>query len=94
MFLGSGEMQPFLEAAGFENIQDRMLKLPLGTWPAGKTQKELGAYFLLVSQSGFEAFGMALFTRVLKMSVEDARKVIDGAKKQATNRSIHSYARQ
>lgn len=87
-------MRPFIEDAGFENIDDRMLKLPLGTWPADKAQKELGAYFMLTTQSGFEAFGMALLTRQLGMSPEEVRVLVDGAKKDARNRSIHSYGKQ
>lgn len=87
-------MRPFFEEAGFDNIKERVLKLPLGTWPADKAQKEMGAYFLLTAQSGFEAFGMAFLTRELRMSVEDVLVLVEGAKKDARNRSIHSYCRQ
>lgn len=87
-------MRPFFEEAGFENIEDRVLKLPLGTWPADKAQKEMGAYFLLTAQTGFEAFGMAFLTRVLKMTPEEVGVVVEGAKRDAKNRSIHSYCRQ
>lgn len=87
-------MRPFFDEAGFDNIQERVLKLPLGTWPADKAQKEMGAYFLLTAQTGFEAFGMALLTRVLGMTIEEVSVVVEGAKKDARNRSIHSYCRQ
>lgn len=71
-----------------------MLKLPLNTWPADKAQKELGAYFLLTAQSGFEAFGLALLTRQLGMTPEEVRVLTDGSKKDAKNRNIHSFAKQ
>lgn len=71
-----------------------MLKLPLNTWPADKAQKELGAYFLLTAQTGFEAFGLALLTRQLGMSADEVRIIVDGSKKDAKNRNIHGFAKQ
>lgn len=87
-------MRPFFVEAGFENIETRVLKLPLGTWPAERAQKEMGAYFLLTAETGFEAFGMALLTRELGMSRDDVRELSDRARKDSKNRNIHSYGKQ
>jgi len=94
IFPAPEEIGQFLEDAGFESIQRRMVKLPLGTWPADKAQKELGAYFLLISQTGFEAFGLALLTRELGMSMEDVSEIVECAKNESKNRSIHAYTKQ
>ena len=67
------------------------MKLPLGTWPAEKKQKEIGAYVMLLTEDGYEAYGMAFFTRVLEMPIEEVEELIKAAKKESRSRQIHSY---
>lgn len=66
----------------------------MGTWPADPKLKELGAYLLLTTETAFEAFGMALFTRDMGMSVAEATEIVKGAERDCRNRKIHSYSRQ
>lgn len=80
-----------LEEAGFVDIHYETMKLPLGTWPADKKQKEKGAYLLLNAETAFDAFGTGLFTRELGMSVDEAREIVEGAGRDSKNRKIHSY---
>lgn len=87
-------MKPFLNAAGFDDVHYEMIKCPFGTWPADPKQKEIGAFCLLTAENAFEAFGLALLTRVLGMPIEDVRQLIEDTKKDARNRKIHSYAKQ
>jgi hypothetical protein len=58
------------------------LKIPLGTWPTEKKQKDMGAYLAFTADSGFEAFGVAMFTRVLGMSSKEISDIIEGAKRE------------
>jgi len=46
---------------------------------------------LLVTESGFEAIGLALLTRTLGMKVSEAEELIAGAKKESHSKKIHSY---
>lgn len=85
---------PLLEERGFEDINKRLIKLPMGTWPADPRQKELGAYLLLTTDSAYEAIGMALLTRELGMETHRAKAVIDGARRDANDRKLHSYTQQ
>ena len=66
------------------------MKLPLGTWPADKKQKDIGAFSLLTTEHGFESFGMAFFTRILGMEVPEAKELIAAAKKESRSKKIHS----
>ena len=70
------------------------VKVPLGTWPADKKQKDLGAFMLLTTEHAFEAFGMALFTRTLGMGAPEAKELIAEAKKESRSKKIHSYTIQ
>jgi len=70
------------------------MKLPMGTWPAEKKQKEIGAFALLAAEQALEGFGMALFTRTLGMEAREAMELIEGAKKESRSRRIHSHVIQ
>lgn len=88
------KLMPMLEETGFVNGSHQIFKVPLGTWPADKKQKEIGAYVLLSGESGFEAFGIDLFTNVLEMSPDESAKLIADCIQLARSRNIHSYSLQ
>lgn len=54
----------------------------------------MGAYVLLSAETGFEAFGIQVFTNVLKIEVDEAQNLIQETLKQAKSRKIHSYTMQ
>lgn len=87
-------LKPLIEEVGFVDVVHQEFKIPLGIWPADKKQKELGAYVMLSAESGFEAFGIGLFTEVWGMSLEEAQALITECKRNGRNRKIHSYSRQ
>lgn len=87
-------MEPLIKAAGFDDVHYEMKKLPFGTWPADPKQKEIGAFFVLAAENAFEAYGLALLTRVLGMPVDDVEALVEGAKKEARSRKTHAYAKQ
>jgi len=80
--------------AGFDKVNHEEIKLPIGTWPADKKQKDIGAFALLAIEHAFEAFGMALFTRTLGMEASEAKELIEGADRESRSKKIHSYATQ
>ncbi|KAH0606033.1 uncharacterized protein H6S33_004490 [Morchella sextelata] len=90
----ASHIAPILEACGFEEIRVKMMKLPLGTWPADQKLKEIGAFFTLAAETGFEALGTAYLTRVLGMEVEDVNDLLREIMKEIKNRKIHAYGRQ
>lgn len=87
-------MEPILERAGYTELTHKTMKVPFGTWPADPKQKEMGAYLYMTAEKGFEAFGLALLTRVLEMDLKEAQELITQAKKESKSRKIHSYSFQ
>ncbi|KAI5816918.1 S-adenosyl-L-methionine-dependent methyltransferase [Pyronema omphalodes] len=86
--------EPFKKAitdAGFVNVTQKKFKLPLGTWPAEQKMKELGRWFALVGDSGFEAHGLALLTRFLDMDVKEVKKLIEDCRAEVRSRKVHGY---
>ncbi|KAH8147305.1 uncharacterized protein LAJ45_08783 [Morchella importuna] len=90
-FTMADKLKPLIEKAGFTNVHHELAKIPVGPWAANRKQKTMGAYVMMSAETGFEAFGIQLFTTVLGMGLEEARHVIQMSLKQARNRHIHGY---
>jgi len=65
--------------------------MPWGPWPKDPRMKEIGYWALLNSEYSFEAYGLALFTRVLGMTGEEARELCARAQRDLKNKHIHVY---
>jgi len=65
-----------LSAAGFVDIRQEVLMLPLGTWHPRREMKELGSYGLLNMLDGVEGFTLKLFTKYLGWSEEKCQQLI------------------
>ncbi|PUU81664.1 S-adenosyl-L-methionine-dependent methyltransferase [Tuber borchii] len=90
----AASLDKFILETGFNKVHHEQMKLSLGTWPADKKQKEMGAFLLLTTDNVFEAFGMALLTRTLGMGIPEVEELITGAKKESRSKKIHSYLLQ
>jgi len=79
------------EEVGFTNASQKLVKLPWAPWPSDPKMKELGRFALLNCETSFEAFGLALLTRVHEMSAEEALELCQDARKELRNKRIHIY---
>lgn len=86
------KLQGFVEDAGFVDVKVVVKKLPLGAWPKDRKKKELGAWGLAIMEQGFKSYGIALFTRCLEMSTEDAEELCDRAFDELRRQDVHIYA--
>lgn len=87
-------MEPFLQDAGFADIHHENMKVPYGTWPADRKQKEMGAYLLLTADTAFGAFAYGLLTRASGMDIEEVEELVRLARTDSKSRKVHSYTRQ
>lgn len=87
-------MEEFINDAGFVNMQHQKMRVPFGTWPADRREKEVGAFQLLAADSAFEAYGYGLLTRSLGMDLEEVKELIKLARTESRSRKIHSYTWQ
>jgi len=85
-------LRSFLEDAGFIDVKVITTKVPWGTWPKHKAQKEMGAFSLLMLASGMEAYGLAVFTRVLGMDVDEATTLCRDALALIKGKKVHAYS--
>lgn len=80
-----------LENAGFVDVTVTTRKHPLAPWPKDPKMKHAGALALLSCQTGFHAYGIAIFTRVLGIDPVEADRICRAAIAQNGSRSHHIY---
>ncbi|KAF8250897.1 S-adenosyl-L-methionine-dependent methyltransferase [Wilcoxina mikolae CBS 423.85] len=77
--------------AGFVDIQHTVMKVPWGPWPDDERMKEIGRWNILSIETGCEAFGMALLTRIGGMPPEEAKQLCSDALKDVKDKRIHMF---
>ncbi|OAX77124.1 hypothetical protein ACJ72_08581 [Emergomyces africanus] len=85
------KLKGWMKDAGFVNITERIVPLPLGTWPKDPKLKEMGAWNLLQFMEGVEGWSIAALTRYHGWSLEEAQVALAHVRADAKNRSIHLY---
>ncbi|KAH6616774.1 S-adenosyl-L-methionine-dependent methyltransferase [Boeremia exigua] len=77
--------------AGFEEVVERVYKVPVNGWPADARMKELGRWNFLHCTQGAEGWGLFLLTRVMGWSVEEAQVFIAKFRTGLKERKVHAY---
>lgn len=80
-----------LEAAGFQNVEVRKYKLPIGPWPADKKLKEVGLFQLAAMLDGIDGLTLALWTRSLGWTEQEITVFLAKVKKEFRSSKVHSY---
>jgi hypothetical protein len=73
------------------SLQVHEIKQPFGGWPLNPEQQKAGLLMTINAETAMEAYTMALFTRVLGMSIEEVRELCEGAIEDVKNPDIHAY---
>jgi len=84
-------IESWLRDAGFQNIKMEVFKLPVGTWPRNKVDKEIGAFNLINMVECVEGVTLQLFTKVLKIPIEETTQVIHDVQNDFRKRNYHMY---
>jgi hypothetical protein len=79
----------YLEDAGYDSVTEEIFDLPMGDWPQGRRQKEIGRFQRFQFMGGLHAIASALLTRVGKWSKEKVEVFLAGIRREANDRSIH-----
>ena len=80
-----------LQQAGFVDIHEHVMKIPLNSWPADLHLKDVGRWYNLGMTEGLEAFSLAPFTRVNHWHLDDVRRLVRDVKKVMCDKKVHSY---
>ncbi|EGR48929.1 uncharacterized protein TRIREDRAFT_61284, partial [Trichoderma reesei QM6a] len=74
--------------AGFEDVEERVYRIPIGPWAKDPTLKELGKFELTHMQMSVDSHTPALFTRVLNYSKDQADVLMEGVKREFRSRDL------
>ena len=82
-----------LATAGFVDIRQEVLMLPLGLWHPRREMKELGGYGLLNMLDGAEGFTMKLFTKNLGWTEDKCQQLVRDVKAEF-KKGVRLYTKQ
>lgn len=81
-----------MKDAGFENVQDEVYKLPMGAWARSKRLRTVGKMEqIMILDGGFEAYMLRGYTQVLSGRAEDLTAILERAKREVRDPSVHTY---
>ncbi|KAK0736412.1 S-adenosyl-L-methionine-dependent methyltransferase, partial [Apiosordaria backusii] len=74
--------------AGFEDVQEKVVRIPIGPWAKDPHLKELGRFEQLHMQMSVASHTPALFTRVHSYTEQQCQVLIEGVKKEFRSRDL------
>jgi hypothetical protein len=81
-----------LQAAGFTEIQEKIIRAPYNSWVADSHEKEIGRWYQLAITEGLEALSLAPLTRIYTWDVQNHIKpLLEAVRAQICSRKIHAY---
>lgn len=89
--LGMERNQDRLRDAGFINVEERIWKIPIGTWARDPKLKTMGAYNRAVISDALQGVAMGPYTRGLGWSPAEVEVFLVNVRKSLANSSIHAY---
>jgi len=87
----ANKLKGWYEAAGFVDVQEKMLKIPMNPWPKDRHLKNLGRMQEQNIVSGLGGLSMAYFSRVLGWSKNEIEVYLVDVRRSISDRDVHAY---
>ncbi|KAL6902883.1 S-adenosyl-L-methionine-dependent methyltransferase [Trichoderma evansii] len=71
-----GRISDMMQSAGFTNVTERVLHVPIGTWPKNKVLKTVGLYWRTILLDGIQAIALGPLTRGLGWNREQVEVLL------------------
>ncbi|KEZ46635.1 hypothetical protein SAPIO_CDS0461 [Scedosporium apiospermum] len=84
------KLEGWVKDAGFQHVQSRRFKLPIGTWPKDPVLKEVGRLNIAQVLNGLEAFSLRLFCDVLGWSEEQVLVLLAKVRQELQSNTVHA----
>ncbi|ETN46459.1 uncharacterized protein HMPREF1541_00644 [Cyphellophora europaea CBS 101466] len=81
----------WIQAAGYENVEEVLFHVPLGTWAKEERLKEIGRYNMVQMVEGIGSYAAGALTAGLGRSIEDVNRLIAECKKELLDKSFRHY---
>ncbi|KIY02348.1 uncharacterized protein Z520_02486 [Fonsecaea multimorphosa CBS 102226] len=90
-FRASSKMKTAIEAAGFVDVQEQRVKLPLGPWASDPKFKDIGRFFERFYKTGLQGWLLQICTRVFGWTLEQVNEACVKAFQEINSRQQHMY---
>ncbi|KAK5661110.1 hypothetical protein OQA88_11000 [Cercophora sp. LCS_1] len=80
-----------LDEAGFKDIKTKVVKMPVGAWPADGRLKDIGAANLFSMHRDIEGYALYILTAVLKWDIAQAQVFLAKIRSELKNKAYHNY---
>ena len=84
-------LKQWMENAGFVDVEEHILKLPVGPWPREPRLKEVGLFEMVNMTEGIRGLTIMLITRCLKWTATEFDLFLMNVRKDVRNKKIHIY---
>ncbi|KAK1831596.1 Demethylmenaquinone methyltransferase [Podospora conica] len=85
------ELKAWFEEAGFVDVREAVIKIPIGGWAKDIRLKHVGMLWRRMLADGVSGFSLGLFCQVLGRSLEDIEVSLVDIRKSLFEGSVHSY---
>ncbi|KAH8893132.1 S-adenosyl-L-methionine-dependent methyltransferase [Thozetella sp. PMI_491] len=89
-FVGHELKRWFIEA-GFVDVHERAIKVPINPWPADRRSREIGEGWQGNLERGISGWSMGLFNRVWNIEPEHIEIGLVDVRQAIANTSVHAY---
>ena len=86
-----GQMKELMENTGFEDVQIKCWKVPIGGWAMDTKMKEIGYFTLDYLEEGMDGFALLLFREILGWEIEDIEKIVNEMRMALRNKKWMPY---
>ncbi|KAJ5546054.1 hypothetical protein N7494_003639 [Penicillium frequentans] len=87
----ASQVQSWMESGGFVNVTDDIYKCPVGGWAKDRQLKEIGRLGKVLVLKVVEPYSLALFTRVLGFTYQEAQSYLEKVRAEMMNTKCHLY---
>jgi len=84
-------MKTMMRESGFINVQEKILHVPIGTWPKNKVLKTVGLYWRTILLDGIQAIALGPLTRGCGWSREEVELFLVKVRRAYNDNSCLAY---
>ncbi|KAJ4299604.1 hypothetical protein N0V90_004850 [Kalmusia sp. IMI 367209] len=82
-----------LLSAGFVDVHEKIVKVPIGPWPKDPKMKEIGRYQREHMAIGIEPYTLGFLGKILGWSEAECKIMIAKVREEVRDKSLHMYIR-
>ncbi|KAL1596306.1 hypothetical protein SLS60_008951 [Paraconiothyrium brasiliense] len=86
-------LKDLLLNAGFVDVHEKVVKVPIGPWPKDPKMKEIGRYQREHMAIGIEPYTLGFLGKVLGWSEAECKIMIAKVREEVRDKSLHMYIR-